>query len=348
MAASEPVCWGIAGFGWVARDFTLPAMLAAGHRLVAVCDPDPAARDHARSCGAEAWSEIDRLADDPAVEAVYVATPNHLHGPTVEALARAGKAILCEKPLAHTLPEAAAMIDAVERAGVLYGTAFDQRHHPAHMALRDAVAGGRVGRVTAVRIVYACWLGSDWTAGSGRDNWRVDPGKAGGGALMDLAPHGLDLIDFLLGEPIVRIAALTQRRVQDYAVDDGAVLVGATRSGVLVEIHVAYNCPEALPRRRLEVIGMHGQIAAENTMGQDPGGTLTVTDGTTGRATPIVFDTALSPFLGQVRAFAHALRTGDRAAFSGARDLGTMRLLDRAYRSADNIVLDTDTAGSRP
>ena len=349
MAAPEPVRWGIAGFGWVARDFTLPAMLAAGHRLVAVCDSDPLARDRARSCGAEAWSEITSLADDTAVDAVYVATPNHLHRPMVEALARAGKAILCEKPLAHTLPDAAAMIEAVERAGILYGTAFDQRHHPAHIALRDAVAGNRVGRVTALRIVYACWLGQDWAAGSGRDNWRVDPGKAGGGALMDLAPHGLDLVDFLLGEPIVRIAALTQRRVQDYAVDDGAMLVGATRSGVLVEIHVAYNCPEALPRRRLEVIGTRGQIVAENTMGQDPGGTLTFTDGATGASSPVAFDVALSPFLNQVRAFAHALRTGDCAAFSGARDLATMRLLDRAYRSAaEALIREPETAGSRP
>ncbi len=349
MAALGPLRWGIAGFGWVARDFTLPAMLAAGHRLVAVCDPDPAARDHARRCGAEAWSEIDRLVEDPAVEAVYVATPNHLHRPMVEALARAGKAILCEKPLAHRLTDAAAMIDVVERAGILYGTAFDQRHHPAHMALRDRVAEGGIGRVTAVRIAYACWLGRDWAVHSGRDNWRVDPGRAGGGALMDLAPHGLDLVDFLLGEPIVRIAALTQRRVQDYAVDDGAMLVGATRSGVLVEIHVAYNCPEALPRRRLEVLGTCGQIVAENTMGQDPGGTLTLTDGATGGSSPVAFDVALSPFLNQVRAFAHALRTGDRAAFSGVRDLVTMRLLDRAYRSAAEVMIhETETAGSRP
>ena len=343
---TEPVRWGIAGFGWVARDFTLPAILAAGDRLVAVCDPDAAARSSAAGSGATAYASVDDLAADRAVEAVYVATPNHLHRPMVEALVAAGKAVLCEKPLAHTLPDAAAMVAATERAGVLYGTAFDQRHHPAHVALRDAIRGGRLGTVTALRIVYACWLGSDWAAGSGRANWRIDAAQAGGGALMDLAPHGLDLAGFLLDEPLTAVAAMTQARVQDYAVDDGALVVGATASGALVQLHVAYNCPETLPRRRLEVVGTAGQIVAEDTMGQDPGGSLTFTDAATGAGCPVPFDAALSPFLAQARAFARALRSGDGGDFSGARDLHTMRLLDAAYRSAASHR--TETAGSRP
>ena len=151
---------------------------------------------------------------------------------------------------------------------------------------------------------------------------------------MDLAPHGLDLVDFLLGEPLARVAAMTQARVQDYAVDDGALLMGITATGALAQLHVAYNHPETLPRRRLEVVGTGGLMVAQNTMGQDPGGTLTFTDAATGRTAPVPFDAALSPFLAQVRAFGRALRSGDRSAFSGARDLATMRLLDSAYRSA--------------
>lgn len=339
-----PVLWGIAGFGWVARDFTLPAILAAGDRLVAVCDPDPAARAHATSLGAAAYETIEDFSADPRVEAVYVATPNHLHRPMVEALARAGRAILCEKPLAHTLADATAMVTAVQHTDVLYATAFDQRHHPAHVALRDAIRAGRLGTVTAIRIVYACWLGADWAAGANRDNWRVNAARAGGGALMDLAPHGLDLAGFLLDEPLTDVVALLQSRVQDYAVDDGAMLIGTTASGVLAHLHVAYNCPETLPRRRLEVLGTHGQIVAENTMGQEAGGTLTFTEAATGVTAALPFDGALSPFLGQVRAFGSALRGGDHTAFSAARDLHTMRLLDRAYRSAASLA----TAGSRP
>ena len=330
-----PVNWGIAGFGWVASDFMAPAIAAAGDRLVAVADPSSRAKVAAERQGLRCFGQVEELAADPEVEAIYVATPNHLHRTAVEAAAAAGKAVLCEKPIAATLVDAEAAVAACAQAGVLYGTAFDQRHHPAHRFLQALVQDGRIGTVTAIRIVYACWLGPGWSSGhDGGDNWRADAEKAGGGALMDLAPHGLDLIDFLLGEPLTGVTALTQRRVHDYAVDDGALLIGQTRSGVLASLHVAYNCPDALPRRRLELVGSAGLIVAENTMGQEPGGTLTLTDGASGRVEVLDVPSAdESPFLAEVRAFGTALRSGRWDAFSGARDLGTMRLLAQAYRT---------------
>jgi len=192
-------------------------------------------------------------------------------------------------------------------------------------------ARGAIGTVTAIRIAYACWVDAGWAG----DNWRADPARAGGGALMDLAPHGLDLVDHLLGEPVVEVAALTQSRVQRYAVDDGAMLIGRTASGVLVQLHVAYNCPEALPRRRLEVLGTGGQLVAERTMGQAPGGQLWLTDARLGlRRRVEVPDAEASPFARQMAAFARWLATGENRDFDLARDLHTMRLLDRAYRSA--------------
>ncbi len=328
----SPVGWGIVGFGWVARDFMAPAIQAAGHRLVAVSDPDPAARRFAQDLGAAGYADLDALLADPAVEAIYVATPNHLHRPAVEAAARAGRAVLCEKPMAAALPDAEAIATAVARERILYGTAFDQRHHPGHRAIRAALRAGRIGTVTAVRIVYACWLDQGFAPVPGHDNWRIDPARAGGGALIDLAPHGLDLVDFLLDAPLTAIAAMTQTRVQGYAVDDGALLVGRTGDGVLASLHVAYNCPETLPRRRLEVIGTGGQIVAVNTMGQEAGGTLALTDAASGRTEPLSFDAEASPFQEQVRAFGAALRDpAQRAAWSAERDLHTMRLVMRAY-----------------
>ncbi|GJD56574.1 Gfo/Idh/MocA family protein [Methylobacterium dankookense] len=328
----DAVRWGIVGYGWVARDYMAPGIREAGHRLVAVCDPGERARAAAEAEGARAYADLAGLIADPEVEAVYVATPNHLHREAVQALAAAGKAVLCEKPMAARLDDAEAMAEAVRAHGIVYGTAFDQRHHPAHRAIRDQIRAGRLGTVTAIRIVYACWLHREWAAQAGQENWRIDPARAGGGALIDLAPHGLDLVDFLLDESIADIAALTQARAQDYSVDDGALLIGRTGSGVLASLNVAYNCPEALPRRRLEVVGTKGQLVAENTMGQVAGGRLTFTDGTTGAPEDVAFDRAASPFTEQVRAFGSALRRpAEREAYSALRDLHTMRLIARAY-----------------
>ncbi|MGK7870798.1 Gfo/Idh/MocA family protein [Falsiroseomonas sp. E2-1-a20] len=328
--------WGIAGYGWIARDYAAPAMLAAGHRVQAVCDIGAAARDAARARLDPPGGVHEGLATllrDPAVQAIYVATPNHLHRAAVEAAAAAGKAVLCEKPMAATLADAEAMAACVARAGILYGTAFDQRHHPAHEAMRDAIAQGLIGTPTAIRIAYACWLDAQWSVTGEGDNWRADPARAGGGALMDLAPHGLDLAQFLLEETLEQVAAFTQRRVQRYAVDDGAVLIGRSAGGTLLQMHVAYNCPDGLPRRRLEILGSAGQLLAEDTMGQDPGGTVLHLD-ERGRARRLVVPNAeASPFARQMTAFGQAMRDGG-AGFSAARDLHTMRLLHQAYEGA--------------
>ena len=328
--AEHGLRWGILGFGWVARDFAAPAMLAAGAHLAAIADPDPEARRVGAAMGARTHDGMAALLDDPDVQAIYVATPNHLHRTCVEAAAACGKPVLCEKPMAATLADAEAMALAIRTAAIPYGTAFDQRHHPAHAVLREAINNGAIGTVTVIRIVYTCWV----DAGFAPDNWRADPARAGGGAMMDLAPHGLDLIDFLAGEPLVEVAALTQHRVQPYPVDDGAVLIGRTLSGVLAQLHVSYNCPESLPRRRLEVVGSTGQLLAEDTMGQTGGGQVWHHDGATGTRRRLgVPQAGMSPFTRQMAAFAQHLKTPD-AAFDLARDLHTMRLLDRAYRAA--------------
>lgn len=323
--------WGIIGFGWVARDYAAPGLRQAGARLAAVADPDPVARRAAVALSAIGHRDPAAMLACPDVQAVYVATPNHLHRAGVEAAAAAGKPVLCEKPMATTLADAEAMAAAVKRAGIRYGTAFDQRHHPAHAAVRDAIAAGEIGTVTALRIVYACWV----DAGFARNNWRADPEQAGGGALMDLAPHGLDLADFLLGEPLADVTAMTQRRVQPYAVDDAAMLLARSAGGALVQLHVAYNCPEALPRRRLEVVGTRGQIVAERTMGQTPGGEVWLLDGRLGlrRRLPVP-EAGASPFARQMAAFARCVAGDDDTSFDLARDLRTMQLLARAYETA--------------
>ncbi len=329
---SDRIGWGIVGCGWVSRDFAVPAIAASRNgRLLALCDPDPAAlhaiapeaRDVARS------TAIEQFLRTPGLQAVYVAAPNHAHRPLVEAAAAAGKPVLCEKPMATMTADAEAMVAACARAGVFYATAFDQRFHPAHRKAAELLRAGAVGRVAAIRIVYACWVGAAWSA----DNWRIDPARAGGGAFFDLAPHGLDLVAMLLGEPLEEAAILGQRRVHAYAqapggVDDGAMVVASTRCGVLAQLHVAYNCPECLPRRRLEIVGDGGQLTLLDTMGQTPGGSLTLTTAA-GTREIAVEGIERSPFALQVEAFADHLLGRQPFGFEPQGDLRTMTLLSR-------------------
>ena len=313
--------WGVAGCGWVARDHALPGLLESGGRVVALHDLSAAAMDR-MPVDAARTTDLAAFLATPGLDAVYVASPNAAHRPLVEAAAAAGKAVLCEKPLAADVDDAQAVVEACDRAGVLLGTAFDQRWHPAHTRLRELVP--ELGTVTAVRIVYCCWLPADWTPdGTAHDNWRVDPARAGGGAAIDLAPHGLDLVGVLLGDDVEQLHALLQSRVQGYAVDDGALLHGRTAGGVLVDLHVAYNTPDALPRRRLEVVGTRGMAVATDTMGQTAGGTLTLL-----RPDPVDVPFGEgSPFAAQFSAFAAAVTGAASWPYDAARDLRLHTLL---------------------
>lgn len=331
---ARPVGWGVSGCGWVARDHAVPALLAAdGARLLALHDVSAAALDRVDADAARSTDLATFLAT-PGLDAVYVASPNDRHREVVEAVAAAGKAVLCEKPLAADTADAEALVKACAAAGVLLGTAYDQRWHPAHLALRDLVP--ELGTVTAVRIVYCCWLPGDWTPdGQPHDNWRVDRARAGGGAAVDLAPHGLDLVGVLLGEDVARLRALLQTRVHAYGVDDGALLSGRTASGVLVDLHAAYNTPDALPRRRLEVVGTAGLAVAVDTMGQTPGGALTLQR--VGEApVPVPFSDD-PPFRRQFEAFSAAVAGSTPWPYPAERDLDLHRLLLAAL---DDAVLE--------
>lgn len=324
--------WGIAGCGWVARDYVAPAIVASANgRLAALFDPQAAALDRMAALFPGAVPHTGLTEFLAGIDAVYIAAPNDAHRALVEAAAAAAVPVLCEKPMATNLADAQAMVAACARAGVTYATAFDQRFHPAHVHLRDQVTAGLLGTVTALRIVYCCWVGDDFAG----DNWRIDPARAGGGALMDLAPHGLDLASVILADRLTAVAAMGQSRIHGYAVEDGAVLIATTAAGVLVQMHVAYNCPETLPRRRLEIVGTLGQVVALDTMGQVPGGTLDFTNAASGLTTRLATpDASRSPFLNQVEAFAAAVAARTPFAYPAAHDLWIMELVMRAQAQA--------------
>jgi predicted dehydrogenase len=310
--------WGIAGCGWIARDHVVPAMAAAGHELVAALDPDPGA---ARALAPSALATAD--ADEffaCELDAVYVAAPNHAHRDLVEQAARAGRHVLCEKPMALTLADAEAMVAACEQAGVRYATAHNQRFHPAHVAMREAIAAGVLGTPTQVAVHYACSCPPWWAAG----DWHFDERTAGGGALFDLAPHGIDLAGVLTGTEPAEVVALRQRAVLEHPVEDGGIVTLRLVPGdVLAVVQVSYARPEALPRRILRVDGTAGCAIATDTMGQTPGGTVELLFAD-GRREPLAFDPAGDPFRAQLEAFA----TG-RSEPAG-RDLRVMAALEAA------------------
>ena len=155
--------------------------------------------------------------------------------------------------------------------------------------------------------------------------------------MIDLAPHGLDLVETIAGQCIERLTGYLQHSVHAYAtsgnetrVDDGGVLIGTLSGGALLTHSVGYNRPEQLPRRRLELIGTTGMLVAENTMGQTAGGTVTLIDAKTGEARAVSFDESRSPFAGQLEVFVGLVR-GHSTTSDVRDDLRLAHLLESAF-----------------
>lgn len=326
----------IVGMGWVARDYMVPALAKhRGTRLVAAVSPKPEDLTDLPPGTATFADLADLLTErasnpDFGVDAAYVATPNHLHRAHAVACLDAGMDVLCEKPLAIQPSDARAILLVSERNDRRLLTAFDQRWHPAHRRMRELIHQGQVGTITQVRIDYGCWLPADWAA----DNWRVDPARAGGGAVIDLAPHGLDLTEFLTGQTITDLHCYLQTAAHDYAVDDGGVLSARLDGGALLAHTVAYNRPDALPRRRLEVIGTRGALVADNTMGQTAGGSLRFVDAAGGEWETLDFDAREDPFYAQLDGFVELLAGHNLSGRYPADDVRLVTLLHRALQHA--------------
>ena len=360
MVVTTHVRWAVVGCGWVASDYIIPAIAdSLNGKVVALCDVSAdavrnalqGAMKHAFDDASDrtfdvaldndvvthamverdpmpiySFTSLDELLRFGEFDAVYIATPNVYHAEIAVACAQSGKHVLCEKPMATCVTDARRMVDACLSANVSYATAYDQRYHPAHVALRACVARGDLGVITQARIHYACWLAPDWHA----DNWRIDPALAGGGAVLDLAPHAIDLLESVLGDTWTTLVALTQHRVHSYVVDDGAVLAGRFASDALGLLQVAYNCSETYPRRTLEVIGTRAHALAIDTMGQTPGGRLTLTLAKTGETLGIPFDHQRSPFIGTVETFSENILNHRVDTNSGQSDLRLFALLEQA------------------
>ena len=208
------------GCGWI-QDFHARGVLARGHELVAVANhrEDSATAFAERHAIPRVTTDWASLARDTGVDAAIVATPNALHSPQSIALLEAGKHVLVEKPMAVSVAECDAMVDAGRLSGAWLMVAHCWRFRDEMIALRDRIGAGELGEIVKTRGygVHANW---------GPSGWFTDPVLAGGGALVDMGVHAIDAARFLLGDPEPRrVCATISTRFGDYAVDDEAILL---------------------------------------------------------------------------------------------------------------------------
>jgi predicted dehydrogenase len=249
------VRWGILGCGDVAEKKGGPALYQAqGSELVAVMRRDRAkAADFARRHGAKRfYDSAQALVEDPEVDAVYVATPPHLHREQTLLAARAGKHVLVEKPMALDGAACDAMIAACEAAGVHLHVAYYRRFYPKFVEARRSLQEGLIGHVVAARLQMCAMAGSG--------GWRTDPAISGGGQFVDVGSHRLDMLLHLMGD-VAEVSGYAENLVGTHAAENDVALSLRMVSGVLVSAGFHFHTRPA--RDVLEIYGTEGTLTLD-------------------------------------------------------------------------------------
>lgn len=263
------VRWGIVGATTIGREWMVSAIRESGGSVAAVMSLDARrGKAYADMLGIPK-SVTDLGSLFPEVDAVYISTTNERHKEECIAAAKAGKHVLCEKPLAIRLDDARAMVAACEQAGVVMGTNHHLRNAATHRAIRDAVKAGRIGRPLSARVVHGATLPEHL-----RHGWRMKDTE-GGGAIMDLTVHDGDLLRFILSDEADAVTAMEQSGgLASPGVEDAAMVQIRFLTGLTAQLYDVFTTPYA--RSQVEVNGTKGSIIALDCMSQTPGGTVAI------------------------------------------------------------------------
>jgi predicted dehydrogenase len=322
--------WGILSTAKIAREKVVPAIQRAERcRVVAIASRDAGGRGRA---AAEALGiptvhdSYEALLADPDVDAVYVPLPNHLHREWTIAAARAGKHVLCEKPLAMTAAEAEEMIAACRDAGVVLMEAFMYRLHPSWVAVRELVASGRIGPLAAVQT----WFGY----------YNDDPTnirnlhEAGGGALYDIGCYAVNLSRLLFGgEPTGVKASIVRDATSGVDVLTSAILeFGAGVASFTVSIRTETD-------QRVDLYGPLGRISIGIPFNIPPDRPTEVYvtaggDPPVAPATDVLTFPTADPYTVEAEAFAAVVLDGAPPPFPAEDAVANLRVIEQIVAAA--------------
>ena len=325
---SGDVRWGVLSTAKIGIDKVIPATAAADRcEVVAIASRDvERARAAAFELGiARAFGSYEDLLADPDVDAVYNPLPNHLHAEWTIAAARAGKHVLCEKPLATTSADAERMIQACEAEGVLLMEAFMYRLHPTWEAVTSIVASGRIGELKTVQSWFSYF--------------NDDPGdirnlvETGGGALYDIGCYCVNLSRMLFGAEPERVGGSVLR--------DPVMGIDVLTSGILDfgDVVATFTCStRAEPDQRVHIYGTDGRISIEIPFNIPPDRPtrVFVTAGGDPPVRPetevLTFDPA-NEYTIQAERFAAAVLDGGQVPIPPSDTVGSLRVIEELFRS---------------
>jgi len=266
------VRWGIMGTGFIVRDWMIPAFRKMGGTVESILSSSAErakefAFHHHIPVGTD---DLDSFLTCD-IDAVYVATTNELHVPQALAAIRAGKHVLCEKPLATDYKGAKEMVDAARQVGLVFATNHHLRCSGSHLAMRDALQAGKIGRPLFAKVAHARYLPEFL------QSWRLTHPEKGAGVILDITTHDVDSLRFILRCNPKNVACMSQSGVLTKGkgetkepVEDGAMTLIEFENGILAQTHDAFTAK--FGTTGIKIHGEQGSLIATHCMNQDPDG----------------------------------------------------------------------------
>jgi len=322
MAANRPLRFGILGAARIAPEALIkPAQKSADAEVVAIAARNPArAREFADTHGIpRVHASYEDLVADADLDVIYNPLPNSLHCEWTIAALRAGKHVLCEKPLSSNAIEAAKMAKVADETGMILGEAFHYRYHPLADRIREIIDSGKLGRLSRVE--------GNFSVPIPETNIRFDWGLAGG-ATMDLGCYPLHMIRNFSRLPakVLRASAEIGPTNIDVAMDVELELAGGATARMTCSMKKDAQLGASFSAR-----GERGELKVTNPVGPHWGNQLTVRIGTDETSESVAGETT---FTYQLSAFVRAVRGEAKFPTDGAEGVVNMQLIDDVYRAA--------------
>lgn len=331
--------WALIGASTIAAQYMVRALRAEGGEIVRVVS---ASAERGASFAAMhgiplSGITVEEAVADPDVDAVYISTTNEKHLPQALAAIAAGKHVLCEKPLAMSLADAASMVRAAEEKGVVFATNHHLRCSGSHRIVQSLIRDGRVGRVLSLRLHHAVHLPENL------QGWRINSPAAGGGVIPDITVHDADVARFLTGEDPKTVVAQMAASGLGQGVEDSVMSVWTMPSGVMVMSHESFTHPFA--GTGLEVHGSEGSIFARGVMTQNPVGEIELVTAAGRETVPYnphdLYGEAVRRFYAAVEGYGEPAATG----WDGVKSLAVAIAVREA--ALTGAAVDVDYGGAK-
>ncbi len=326
--------WGVIGCGGIADRRTIPGMLLANNaECVAVMDlsEERATQVREKYNFAKSFNSVDDILAEKDIDAVYIATPVFCHKEQVFKAADAGKHILLEKPMGITAQEAEEMSEYCSKKGVLLGVGFMMRFHDVHQKIKAELEKGTIGEIVSAYAKFNCWYPAS------KDLWRQTKAFSGGGAMMDMGIHCIDLLQYMTGLKTTCVTGMSGNQIFEYPdTEDAASAVLRMENGSLFTIEANFNIPDSIGGCKFEIYGTKGRISATGTIAQEEIGNVELVKEENGVIiSEEIKYTSGNMYTKEIEQFSEAVMNKTEAPVTATQAIFNQKIIEAVYESEE-------------